>query len=213
MRNGPVLGSKYLASAMGLLRYRHDLAENSMNSIGMIYKQGIVTESKPGFCRVRFEDSDSLVTAWTPVVYPKTQNDKIVWALDVGEQVACLMDSHMENGCIIGAIYSEIDTPPVSNNEKFRMQFKDGGSFEYDRSSGAMNVVCQGDVTLDAKGNLLIKAKSITLDASQTTVTGDLKVGKGITSTDDVSANGVRLTTHKHAGVYAGGAQSGPPVP
>lgn len=123
-----------------------------MNTGGVTYKQGIVAEAKPGFCRVRFDDLDELATAWLPVIHHKTQDDKVIWTLDIGEHVACLMDSNMEDGCIVGAIYSEADTPPVASADKFRIQFKDGGSVEYDRSSGAMNVVCKGVANLTAGG-------------------------------------------------------------
>ncbi len=150
-----------------------------MNTGGVRYKQGIVSAAKPGFCRVRFDDIDGLESAWLPVIHHKTQDDKAIWTLDVGEHVACLMDSNMEDGCIVGAIYSEADVPPVASADKFRMQFKDGGSFEYDRSSGAMNVVCKGVANLTAGGAVTVKAPSVTLDTPEATCTGKLTV-KGL---------------------------------
>lgn len=100
-----------------------------------------------------------------PVVHHKTQDDKVIWTLDLGEHVACLMDANMEDGCIVGAIYSAADVPPVDSADKFRMQFKDGGSLEYDRSSGAMSVNVIGNATIIVGGNALIKAKKATVDA------------------------------------------------
>ncbi len=146
---------------------------------GVRYKQGIVADAKPGFATVRFADLDGLVTRWLPVIHPKTQDDKAAWTLDVGEHVACLMDQYLEDGCIVGAIYSEADVPPVASREKFRVQFKDGGSFEYDRSSGAMEVVCKGMATLRAEGDVLVKTPAkITLDAPEAVCTGNLTVMK-----------------------------------
>lgn len=150
-----------------------------MNTGGVKYKQGIVSAAKPGFCRVRFDDIDGLESAWLPVIHHKTQDDKAIWTLDVGEHVACLMDSNMEDGCIVGAIYSEADVPPVASADKFRMQFKDGGSFEYDRSSGAMNVVCKGVANLTAGDAVTVKAPSVTLDTPEATCTGKMTV-KGL---------------------------------
>jgi phage baseplate assembly protein V len=144
-----------------------------VNTGGVTYKQGLIAEAKPGFARVRFDDIDALVTNWLPVIHHKTQDDKMIWTLDVGEQVACLMDGYMEDGCIVGAIYSDIDAPPVVSKDKFRVSFKDGGSFEYDRSNGAMTVVCKGsatvsvggDATIHVAGSALVKAANATVDA------------------------------------------------
>ncbi|MDR0440141.1 MAG: phage baseplate assembly protein V [Candidatus Accumulibacter sp.] len=203
---------------------------------GVSYKQGIVAESRPGFARVRFDDLDGLVTAWLPLVHPKTFLDKAVWTLDVGEQASCLLDEYMEAGCILGAVYSEADAPPVASPDKFRLQFKDGGSFEYDRASGAMTVISKGVVDVTADGAVTVKAPSVTLDTPVTTCTGQLVVqkllayqggmtGKGgsgaaasiqgniqVTS-GDVQADDISLKTHKTSGVIAGGDTSSVPVP
>lgn len=157
---------------------------------GVSYKTGIVVESKPGFARVRFHDIDGLVTAWLPVIHPKTLQDKVVWTLDVGEQVSCLLDEFMEDGCILGAIYSDPDTPPVSSKDKFHLAFKDGGSIEYDRASGAMTVVCKGVVNVTADGAVTIKAPSVTLDTPQTTCTGKLTVNGLLTYQGGMSGSG-----------------------
>ena len=55
----------------------------NMATGGARYKQGIVAESRPGFARVRFDDVDGLVTAWLPLLLPKTLAPKVVWALGV----------------------------------------------------------------------------------------------------------------------------------
>ena len=136
-----------------------------MSTGGVTYKPGIVAEAKPGFARVRFDDLDALVTSWLPVIHQKTQDDKVIWTLDIGEQVACLMDSYMEDGCIVGAIYSDIDAPPVASKDKFHVSFKDGGSFEYDRSDGSMTVTIKGNANITVNGNVFVKAKKATVDA------------------------------------------------
>lgn len=143
---------------------------------GVRYAHGIVIEARPGFCRVRLDNLDSLITAWLPVIYPRTQDDKIIWSLDRGEQVACLLDSNLESGCIIGAIYSDQDIPPTNNTEKFRIQFKDGGSIEYDRQSGAMDIVCKGPAKIKADAAVTVTASRITLDTPELTCTGKLTV-------------------------------------
>jgi len=149
---------------------------------GVSYKVGVVAESKPGFAKVSFADLDDLVTDWLPLIHPKTQDDKAVWTLDIGEQVSCLLDEFMEAGCILGAIYSDADAPPVSSRDKYRIQFKDGGSFEYDRASGAMNIVCKGVANLTADGAVTVKTPvSVTLDTPETVITGNCTVHKLLT--------------------------------
>lgn len=129
------------------------------------YKTGIVSTSRPGFARVQFPDIDGMVSDWLPVVYPKTLKDKAIWTLDAGEHVACLMDGWMEDGCILGAIYSDADAPPAVGPDAFRTQFADGGVIEYDRKLGALSVTVAGDATINIAGHALIKAASATIDA------------------------------------------------
>lgn len=204
---------------------------------GVSYKAGIVAESKPGFARVRFDDLDKLTTQWLPVIHPKTLLDKVVWTLDVGEQVSCLLDEFMEDGCILGAIYSDPDVPPVESTDKFHLTFHDGGSIEYDRSNGAMTVVCKGVVNVTADGAVTVKTPvSVTIDTPQTTITGKCLVkglltyqggmtgsggsgaaasitGSVVVSGGDVKADEISLKQHKTSGVKSGGDTSGVPVP
>jgi phage baseplate assembly protein V len=117
---------------------------------------GIVTVQDSAQCRVRvaFPDHDQMQSWWLPVIVPKTQNDKAYWIPDIGEQVVCLMDAHDEDGAVVGAIYSSADTPPVSDPNAFNLSFKDGASFEYNRSSHALQVSIPtgGTVTIAANG-------------------------------------------------------------
>ena len=96
----------------------------------------------------------------------------------------------MEDGCILGAIYSDADAPPVSSPDKFRLQFKDGGSVEYDRSNGAMNIVCKGVANLVADGDVTVKAPSVMLDTPQTTCTGQLTVEGMLTYKGGMAGSG-----------------------
>jgi phage baseplate assembly protein gpV len=93
-----------------------------------------------GRVRVTFNEFDHMLSYWLPVVVPKTQNDKAYWLPDVGEQVVCLMDSHDEDGVVIGAIYSQVDTTPVQSGDKWHLGFKDGSTFEYDRAAHQLSL-------------------------------------------------------------------------
>jgi phage baseplate assembly protein V len=101
------------------------------------FRVGIVQEQDVERARVRvvFPDYDQMVSWWLFVVFPKTQNDKAYWMPDVGEQVLCLMDDHDEDGAVLGAVYSQVDTTPVQSGDKWHVTMQDGAKFEYDRSS------------------------------------------------------------------------------
>lgn len=132
-----------------------------MNTGGVTFKTGIVSATKVGFAKVKFEELDGMETQWLRVNYIKTHQDKCVWTLDVGEHVNCIMDANLEDGCILGAAYSDAEPPPVSSPDKFHMRFKDGGLFEYDRASGDMTIKATGNITIVAGGNYKVTAARI----------------------------------------------------
>ena len=151
------------------------------------YQRGIVAEAKAGFAKVRFDALDGLLTQWLPVLHPNTQDDKVQWTLDVGSQVACLFDRYMEDGCILGAIYSNVDTPASASTSVWRHSFSDGASVEYDKASGAMSVVAINKVQVTIGGMTML------VNSGGVTVTGG-----------DVVADGISLKTHTHGGVTPG---------
>ncbi len=54
---------------------------------------------------------------------------------DIGEQVVCLMDQNIEEGVILGAIYSGLDEVPVISKDKIKIKLEDGSDFEYDKKN------------------------------------------------------------------------------
>jgi phage baseplate assembly protein V len=102
-----------------------------------VYRPGIVTQIDPEKCvaRVRFPDRDDIESHWLAVVQHKTLRDKVYWMPDIDEHVACMMDARDEEGCILGAIYSEADTPPETNPDIRRDSYADGCEWMYDREA------------------------------------------------------------------------------
>jgi phage baseplate assembly protein V len=116
--------------------------------------------------RVKFPDRNQLVSWWLPIVTPKTQNDKAYWIPDIGEQVVCLMDSHDEDGAVLGSIYSQVDTTPVQSADKWHLTMKDTATLEYDRSAhtlavsipsgGSVTITCNNaTIEIDTSGNII----------------------------------------------------------
>ena len=156
------------------------------------FKTGAVSAVDPGKAAVRVKFDDiGLESYWLPVIYPKTQDDKFYWLPDVGEQVRCVMDARLEDGSVIGAIYSDADVAPVASADKFRLQFKDGGHIEYDRGNGKLDIKSSGDLaavvggdlsaivvgaaSIEAGGEATLKASRVIIDAPETETTGNLR--------------------------------------
>lgn len=112
-------------------------------------KIGLVEDRKVGWVIVRFPDLGNLLSKWIPVLYTKTQDDKAYWTPDVGEQVMCLMDDRLEDGCVMGAIYSDADQPPTDDMDEYGIKFQDGGEFSYNRATGIAKLVAPTKVILD----------------------------------------------------------------
>lgn len=137
-----------------------------------MFRVGIVKTQDVPNCRVRvtFPDRNQLQSWWLPIVVPKTQDDKAYWMPDVGEQVVCFMDAHDEDGCVLGAIYSQPDQPPPSMTaDKWHVTFKDGSSVEYDRSNETLNINVVGSST--SVINLTVGQGNINLSAPKGDIT------------------------------------------
>lgn len=106
---------------------------------------GIVTniDELKACARVQFQDSDGMVSYWLSVLQVKTYKDKFYVLPDMGEQVVCLMDKNLEEGVILGAVYSGIDECPVISKDKVKIKFHDGAEFEYDRKEHVLNLLCE----------------------------------------------------------------------
>lgn len=170
-----------------------------------MYRLGIVKQQDLQNARVRvvFTDHSQMLSYWLPVLARKTQNDKFYAMPDVGEQVVCLMDEHDEAGCVLGAIFSAPDTTPVQSADKFRVSFKDGASFEYDRAAHALAIALPSGATLsvtangatlsiDASGNITIHAAggiNLVTSAHSDSVDGIINTYNGHTHSDPQGGN------------------------
>jgi len=187
-----------------------------MFRVGIVQAQDLVNAK----VRVRFPDHDQMTSWWLFVTVPKTQNDKAYWMPDIGEQVLCLMDEHDEDGAVLGAVYSQVDTTPVQSADKWHLSLKDGAQFEYDRNSHqflmqvpplpvtisagtppgwrAQTQYWVGDLIVDSNGNTqqcLVAGKSGTSVPDWTPVLSALTIDNQVTWTLLVAGNGPVLVT------------------
>lgn len=110
--------------------------------------------------RVVFEDKDNIVSDDFSIIVPFTKKDKFYSMPAINEQVLCVMlPNSTSNGYIIGSIYNEEDSPPISDKDKFHIKFEDETTIEYDKKTHTLNVDCKGDINLVTTGKCNIKSK------------------------------------------------------
>lgn len=123
-------------------------------------KFGIVSATDPATCRVRvkYNDNEGLVSYWLAVTQRQTLGTRDYHMPELGEQVACLIDAHSEEGVVLGGIYSAADPAPVDSQDKRHVTFKDGAQIEYDAASHRGTVTLPGEarITLGGAGYVAI---------------------------------------------------------
>lgn len=107
-------------------------------------KFGIVTaiNSLTAKARVEFAD-DNILSYWLPILQKKTLKDKFYSIVDVGEQVACLMDENSEDGVILGSIYTSLDEVPGISKDQHIAKFEDGSFIEYNKENQMLTIVAK----------------------------------------------------------------------
>ena len=183
--------------------------------INELVRVGVVTNAYPdkGTVRVHLVDVDDSVSYELPVIFRKTLKDKSYWMPDIGEHVVCLFSGQgLEQGFVLGAIYSSADAVPVSSKDKCHITFEDGTVIEYDRAAhkltadvkgdieakatGTCDVDVQGQITMKSHTAILMQAPAISfinLDGSGAvgTYTGDMRfIGNLLTEQGNVDVSG-----------------------
>ncbi len=112
----------------------------------VVFTTGIVSEvdDKKGWARCQLPDL-GVETYWLKVLQRNTLDNKAYWMPDINEQVMMICDENLEEGCILGAIYSEADTPPVDTREKYHVAWKTDPEsfFEFNREESTLTIKCK----------------------------------------------------------------------
>lgn len=132
--------------------------------------------------RVTLPALENLQTDWLPMLTLAAGGNQFYSLPDVGELVVCLLDAQGESGAVLGAIYNDADPTPASNAELHVLQYRNGTRIEHDRSTG--------DVRVTTSGKVLVQASEVTLDAPQTTTTGNLLVQGSFTYLGGLTGSG-----------------------
>lgn len=128
---------------------------------GASLRFGTVTESNiTGSARVQLPDGADMVSHTVRTLHRRTLKDKDQCLPDVGEHVAVLFAGQgMEEGCVLGAVYSGKDASPAVPGEQDYMVYEDGTELWYDRKNHKLIAKVQGDIDAEIKGNLTAKVE------------------------------------------------------
>jgi phage baseplate assembly protein V len=152
------------------LEYRIAELERRLNNV---LRKGVIEEADYDTARVRVRSGD-LLTGWLPWITRRASNDADWWAPEVGEQVMLMSPAgDPAQGVVQPAIYQQAHPAPENRETVRRIDFKDGGFFEYDRESGAMtiNVVGNADITVGGK-TTLVSDNTVEIDGGSGAVKG-----------------------------------------
>ena len=157
------------------------------------FRRGIVTEREKGRVKVRFDDEDEVSSFWLHVPSRGTGANKD-WSMpNVGEQVGCLVDWDGEDGCVLGGLWSDKDTPPTDDPDVEHRKYESGLETIVNRKTG--------DITVKGANSMDIEAATITLKGN-VAIEGDSLTHNGKNVGDD----------HEHTDVKAGADLTGPPA-
>ena len=170
-------------------------------------RYGNISEFDPqtGYARVAFID-DGIVSDWLQIIVKNSLGNKYFHAFEINEQVACLMDENLEDGVILGSIYSDVTPPESGNSNVVKVNFSDGSMIEYNRQSHEYNLDIKGKININATSDIKIESDSVvnvsalTANITSTTLTkiesptiqlnGSVAVSGAITLTGTISSPG-----------------------
>ena len=123
-----------------------------------------------GTARVVFEDAN-LKSYDLPIMVKQTKDNKDYWVPDIDEPVICIfLPTGIESGFILGAYYNKKDKPPVMDQNKRTVKFKDGTIIEYDRKQHKLTADVKGDIDIKATGKIDINASGAVNIHSDTSI-------------------------------------------
>lgn len=115
-------------------------------------------DEKTGTARVKLPDGDDLVSMPLRVSQRRTLKDQSQELPDVGEHVACIFTGQgLEDGAIMGAVYSEKDGSPGRPSHCWYNKFEDGTEIEYDRKTHKLTAKVKGSVEVESEKEVKVK--------------------------------------------------------
>lgn len=161
-------------------------------------------------CTVRYGDpDDDDGEAETPPIRwlaPRAGATRIWSPPTIGEQALIIApDGQLAGAVALLGIWQDAFPPPGSTLAEL-IEYADGARIGYDPESHALTAILPDGATalVEAPGGLTIRA--------DVQIEGNVTLTGSLAASEDVTAAGISLQSHKHGNVQAGTAQSGAPV-
>ena len=138
-----------------------------------------------------FLEELEMLTHWLHLPESATQDDKSHGTIDEGAQVALLLNARGDEGVILGCIYSDEDTPPVTSKNKWGRKFNDGTIIEYDRSEHKLKVDAKAEITIQATGPVKVEGQNVTVKAMQVKIEAQIcEIDAPLTKVNNILVQG-----------------------
>jgi len=145
--------------------------------------KGIVKEiGTNGRVKVLLPEYDGLITDWLPVVQAATLGAR-TWAVPrLDTQVVVLPGLGLEDGVVLGAIYSDPDPAPFGDAAVVGIKADDDVVITYDPGASRL--------TIESPKEIRIVAKNITIVAENTSIKSEVEVKGNVTHEGDMEQSG-----------------------
>ena len=148
-------------------------------------KRGIVVAGRGSQVKVRFDESDGVISPWLDVAQPSTIGKRSYRRFKKGEMVRCYLDRKGESGEALYAIYNEENPAPADSDDVIHEVMPDGstlvwqsGSITVNHASGIVVTLTGGKAIIDGNveitGNLTVDGQTT---LKNTTINGIRQVG------------------------------------
>lgn len=140
-----------------------------------IIKYGTVTEIKADTAQVKvaFKESGDVVSYYMPVLQSFAGKNNAYIMPSVDDTVVCLISPRGEAGVVLGSIYTGINKPLISDENKYNITFEDETVIEYDKKEsilkadikGSAEIIIDKSITITITEDKEISAKNIKITA------------------------------------------------
>lgn len=140
-----------------------------------IIKYGTVAEIKADTAQVKvtFKESNDIVSYYMPVLQSFAGKNNVYVLPSIDDVVVCLLSPRGESGVVIGSIYTGINKPVITDENKYNVTFDDDSVIEYDKNEhklmlnvkGSADIVIDKTITISVTEDKEVNAKNIKITA------------------------------------------------
>jgi len=120
------------------LQSRIEKLEKTISRILRVGKV-VAVDGEKALVRVQFQDTDTTISDWIPVLMRFSGNDRTYSMPSEGDQVLCVfLPNAPELGFVLGQNYT--DSPPTTDKEIFAARLSDGSYFEFNKKTSHLKI-------------------------------------------------------------------------